>query len=219
MQTFKCICGNTLFFDNSSCLACGREAGFCPKCRQIVALVPLEAGGYRCGNDPCGAALLKCTNYLQHDVCNRCVLAETGGDNGLCDCCRFNVTIPDLTVAGNLQKWYRLEAAKRRVFYDLDQLQLPYGTAADGTDPPLAFDFKADVIPKNNLWRSGSNSEKVYTGHDNGRITINIREADDVEREKLRVEMDEAQRTLIGHFRHEIGHYYWDMLVKGQRED
>jgi hypothetical protein len=63
------------------------------------------------------------------------------------------------------------------------------------------------------------NGEKVFTGHDHGRITINIREADDVEREKLRVDMGEAHRTLIGHFRHEIGHYYWDMLVKGRRED
>ena len=137
----------------------------------------------------------------------------------LCDCCRFNVTIPDLTVAGNLQKWYRLEAAKRRLFYDLGELGLPYGTAADGIEPPLSFDFKADVIPKATFGAASAAAERVYTGHANGRITINIREADDVEREKLRVDLGEAQRTLIGHFRHEIGHYYWDMLVKGRRED
>jgi hypothetical protein len=61
--------------------------------------------------------------------------------------------------------------------------------------------------------------ERVYTGHANGKITINIREADDAEREKLRVDFGEAHRTLIGHFRHEIGHYYWDVLVRGRRED
>ena len=139
-------------------------------------------------------------------------------EGALCDCCRFNATIPDLSVPGNAQKWYRLEAAKRRLFYDLDLLGLPYGTASDGVTPPLAFDFKADVIPADYFWRSAGNEEQVYTGHANGRITINIREADDVEREKLRVDMGEAHRTLIGHFRHEIGHYYWDMLVKDQRE-
>src|SRR2546425_662994 len=74
--------------------------------------------------------------------------------------------------------------------------------------PPLRFDFKADVIAQGDFWRSFGKTEKVYTGHDAGRITINIREADDVEREKLRVDMGESHRTLIGHFRHEIGHYY-----------
>ncbi len=61
-------------------------------------------------------------------------------------------------------------------------------------------------------------TEQVYTGHDAGLITINIREADEVEREKARVDMGESKRTLIGHFRHEIGHFYWDVLIKGRRE-
>ena len=159
-----------------------------------------------------------CENYAVHHVCNRCVPAPTVAGT-LCDCCRFNATIPDLGVAGNLQKWARLEAAKRRLFYDLSELGLPYGLAGDGIDPPLAFDFKADAIPKRDLWRSVGQAEKVFTGHANGRITINIREADDIERERLRVEMGETQRTLIGHFRHEIGHYYWDQLVKDRREE
>ncbi len=136
----------------------------------------------------------------------------------LCDCCRFNETIPDLSVPGNLQKWYRLEAAKRRLFYMLGELGLPYGTAADGVQPPLRFNFKADVISASDFWRSAGPEQKIYTGHSAGRITINIRESDDVEREKLRVDLGEAQRTLIGHFRHEIGHYYWDVLIKGRRE-
>ena len=53
------------------------------------------------------------------------------------------------------------------------------------------------------------------TGHANGLITINIAEADDVERERMRQQMNEQQRTLLGHFRHESGHYYWDRLVAG----
>jgi hypothetical protein len=218
MRPYRCICQRTIFFDNSQCVACGHELGFCPACRELVGLVPEGEGQWRCGNSACGAALAKCLNYSEHNVCNRCVLLETAGDEALCDCCRFNDTVPDLTVEGNWEKWRRLEAAKRRLFYDLDELGLPYGKASDNIDPPLTFDFKADVIGKNDFWRSIGKEQRVFTGHANGRITINIREADDVEREKLRVDFGEAQRTLIGHFRHEIGHYYWDQLVKGRRE-
>jgi hypothetical protein len=231
MRSYLCRCGNTLFFDNTRCLACGGEAGFCPGCQTLVPLLVQDTGAYRCGNPTCGAMLAKCQNYSEHAVCNRCVFVIANGaatiaeepPAQLCDCCRFNRTIPDLTVPGNPQKWYRLEAAKRRLFYDLNQLGLPYGTASDGCDPPLAFDFKADVIPKNSFWRklafwsNHPQSQTVYTGHEAGTITINIREADDVERERLRVDFGEAQRTLLGHFRHEIGHY-WDVLVRNRRE-
>jgi len=219
MRTYLCQCGQTTYFDNTQCLACGQELGFCPVCRQLVTLLTEADGSLRCGRPECAAPLAKCLNYAEHQVCNRCVgLPATSESAGLCDCCRFNDTIPDLSVAGNREKWRRLEGAKRRLFYDLVELGLPYGTAADGVEPPLAFDFKADVIPKGDFWRSVGKKQTVYTGHAAGRITINIREADDVVREKLRVDLGEAQRTLIGHFRHEIGHYYWDMLVKGRRE-
>src|SRR5690606_33862602 len=98
--------------------------------------------------------------------------------NDLCHCCRFTQTIPDLSVEGNYRKWYRLEQAKRRLFYNLDLLSLPYGTAAEGFWPPLAFDFKADVTPPDEPWRALGDEERVVTGHADGRITINIREAD-----------------------------------------
>ncbi|HZZ73113.1 MAG TPA: putative zinc-binding metallopeptidase [Pirellulales bacterium] len=218
MRVYECVCGQSIFFDNSTCLSCARPLGFCPVCRNLAALDPQPDGTFRCLHEDCGAALAKCFNNSQYNVCNRCV-ALPAAAKALCDCCRFNSTIPDLSVPGNQEKWYRLEAAKRRLFYDLSQLGLPYGLASDGVEPPLAFDFKADLIPKNDFWRGVGKAEQVYTGHAHGRITINIREADDVEREKLRVVMHESQRTLIGHFRHEIGHYYWDMLVKDQCED
>ena len=80
----------------------------------------------------------------------------------------------------------------------------------------LTFDFKGHVMPADCVYRKGEFAEHVYTGHADGKITINIQEADDVEREKLRVDMNEAHRTLIGHFRHEIGHYYWQALIQGQ---
>lgn len=214
MRLYRCGCGNALFYDNSRCLVCNSEVGFCPQCQEIVSLASQSDGTYRCGNADCGAALAKCANWMQHNVCNQCVLLASVLQLPLCDCCRFNATIPDLSVAGNLEKWASLEAAKRRLFYDLNLLGLPYGTEAEGFKPPLAFDFKADVIPADGVWRNTNRAEKIYTGHVGGKITINIREADEVEREKMRVEMREPQRTLIGHFRHEIGHYYWEMLVK-----
>lgn len=217
MRTWRCLCGQTTFFENTSCVTCGRELGVCPSCRNLTALLPDGAGGYRCGNSVCGTDLVKCRNYESQWVCNHCVPAATAGS--LCRNCRFTETIPDLSIAGNLEKWSRLEAAKRRLFYDLDLLSLPYGTASEGFPLPLAFDFKADALPADGDWRGSQEGEQVFTGHANGRITINIREADDAEREKTRVELGEAQRTLIGHFRHEIGHYYWDLLIKNNAED
>lgn len=221
MKIFSCTCGQSLFFENSACLQCGAELGFCPTCASLVPLIPVGGGRYRCGNSPCDALLAKCANYAEYNVCNRCVsiTVPDAGRERYCDCCRYNHTIPDLSVPGNWEKWYRLEAAKRRLFYDLDLLHLPYGRASEGFVPPLSFDFKADVIPSNDFWRTMGAGERVYTGHAHGKITINIREADEVERERLRVDMGEAHRTLIGHFRHEIGHYYWELLIKGRRLD
>ena len=221
MKTYTCSCGQRLFFDNHQCLKCDAELGHCPVCQELTSLIPTGDGTYRCGNPACGARLQKCANYAEYKVCNRCVALSEGEApwRAFCDCCRYNQTIPDLSVPGNCEKWDRLEAAKRRLFYDLDLLGLPHGTAADGFDPPLSFDFKADIIPVADFWRSMGEQERVYTGHAQGRITINIREADELERERLRVDLGEAHRTLIGHFRHEIGHYYWDVLIRGQRDE
>jgi hypothetical protein len=222
MRSFNCTCGNQLFFDNSLCMNCKREAGWCPCCLAIVAVDTTNGGGFSC--TCCNTKLVKCTNYASFNVCNRFVASgESQGTQGstsagvFCDCCRFNRIVPDLKVAGNKEKWYRLEAAKRRTFYDLHALGLPYGNQADGIVPALMFEFKGDIIPSKK-YRGMNGGKKVFTGHDNGVITINIQEADDVEREKLRVNMHEAQRSLLGHFRHEFGHYIWDVLIKNQRE-
>ena len=177
-------------------------------------------GKLTCANPDCGAALVKCHNYAVEQVCNRCCIApaEESAEALLCDYCRFNDTIPDLEVPGNREMWSRLEAAKRRLLYTLDLLKLPYGSKAEGFEPPLSFDFKADITRTRKWWWSMGKEERVYTGHADGKITINLQEADPVEREKTRVMFQEAHRTVIGHFRHEIGHYYWQMLVPGRCE-
>ena len=122
-----------------------------------------------------------------------------------CAACRHNRTIPDLSQPDNLAHWRKIELAKHRLFYTLLKLRLPLATKAE--DPAgLAFDFIADRhTPHGHI--------PVMTGHDNGLITINLAEADDSERERMRRQMGEPYRTLLGHFRHEIAHYYWDRLV------
>ena len=99
-----------------------------------------------------------------------------------------------------------IEVAKHRLFYTLLRLRLPLTTRPE--DPEgLAFDFLADTTD------GPQGSAPVMTGHSNGLITLNLAEADDAERERRRRQMGEPYRTLLGHFRHEIAHYYWDRLV------
>ncbi len=221
MRSFACQCGNSAFFENTQCLSCSQALGWCPACKELTTLLPEEQEGrYRCGHADCKTLLAKCHNYAVEAVCNRCcaVPDEEGEPAEFCDYCRFNDTVPDLTIAGNREMWRRLEVAKRRLLYALDMLRLPYGRTEDGVEPPLTFDFKADVTIKPRWWWSLGREERVYTGHAEGRITINVREADTVEREKARVLFQEAHRTVIGHFRHEIAHYYWQMLIEDVAE-
>jgi hypothetical protein len=227
MQTYRCTCGNRLFFENTRCVVCQSEVGWCEHCHRLTALELLGDQLYRCSHTDCQQTVRKCRNYAVEDICNRLFPAEPAlavetsdaapsDDDGLCLACRLTETIPDLTVPGHREKWARLEAAKRRLLYTLDRLALPY--AGSEIDLPLSFDFKADAEPPANEWRDAGPAEIVYTGHANGKITINIREADDAEREKLRVTFGEAHRTLIGHFHHEVGHYYWQLLIQGRRD-
>lgn len=220
MKNFFCNCGAVVFFENNQCLSCGSELGWCPACESIGAIHKDANGQYYCSHASCGAPLSKCHNYAVEHVCNRCTLTEkvTGETENLCDYCRFNETIPDLSVEGNREKWQRIEVAKRRLLYTLDTLNIPYGSSKEGFEVPLSFDFKGDSSKKSFLWFNMSKHEQVFTGHADGKVTINIREADDIEREKARISFGEAHRTVIGHFRHEMGHYFWDLLVKGKCE-
>ena len=134
--------------------------------------------------------LHKCRNYSEHNVCNW--LTSQPGE--YCRACRLNRTIPDLDQPANLHRWWRLEVAKKRLVYSLVELQLPLDD--------LQFDF---LVP---------GPQPVLTGYSNGLITINAVEADDSTREKMRVDMNELYRTLLGHFRHESAHHYWTVLVQ-----
>ncbi len=131
------------------------------------------------------------------------------GANAFCDACGLNQTIPDLGVLQNLQRWQRLEAAKHRLVYGLLRLRLPLVGRDEDPRIELGFDFLAGP------GRGSGQAEEIVTGHARGLITIDIAEADDAELERHRQDMAEPFRTLLGHFRHEVGHHYWDRLVAG----
>jgi hypothetical protein len=115
----------------------------------------------------------------------------------------LNRTIPDLSDPSNGENWRRIELAKRQLISSLLMLGLPVKPKMEGVEG-LAFDFL----------RTPDQGPRVLTGHSDGIITLNIEEADDPTRESIREQMHEPYRTLLGHLRHEVGHYYWDRLVR-----
>ncbi|GAN77963.1 zinc-binding metallopeptidase family protein [Acidisphaera rubrifaciens] len=199
MRLFRCqACEQVLYFENRLCTQCGHRVGYLPGAGALTAVEP-DGEGWTALAEP-DRPLRFCTN-AEADACNW--LVADGGD--YCDACRHNRTIPDLDQAPNLDRWRKVEQAKHRLFYTLLRLGLPVATRADDPAHGLAFDILAAP-------RAGET--QVMTGHDEGVITLSLAEADDVEREKLREEMGEPYRTVLGHFRHEIGHYFWDVLVR-----
>jgi len=206
MDIFRCDhCGHLVSFENSECLRCGYRLAYLPDVGQMGSLESLADGRWHApAASGSNTEYRLCANYGAYDVCNWAVNASDGND--LCLSCRLTRLIPDLDVAGHLDAWYKLEVAKRRLLYTLLELRLP--VVDRQTDPcrGLAFELVADV--------AGPHHPRVMTGHCGGVITINIAEADDAERERRRITLNEPYRTLLGHFRHEIGHYYWDRLMK-----
>ena len=146
-----------------------------------------------------------CANYTDHGTCNWALRSDDA--ETMCCSCELTHTIPNLDVAGNQEAWAKLETAKRRLVYALLSLKLPVRSKWQDEKSGLEFKFMSDS--------AGANGDqgRVLTGHDNGIITINVAETDDVYRERERLAHGEPYRTLLGHFRHEIGHYYWDVLI------
>lgn len=158
----------------------------------------------------------QCANYTDHGVCNWMV--PVTDEQPWCRACRCNEVIPDLSLPQNLVYWRRLEAAKRYALYTLLQLDLPFGSKLE-TEPNqrgLLFRFMSDSDSNSEFTQPLAGLGPVYTGHDLGAITINLAEADDVARTRARVRFGEGYRTLLGHFRHELGHYYWNVLIEPQ---
>lgn len=202
MKTFYCqACNNLVFFENDKCLKCNHPLGFIPETGELSALERGENNAWRPLAKGENKLYRSCDNATKHKVCNWLVAADD--PNPLCVSCRLTTIIPDLTVAGNIERWQKVEQAKRRVIYTIMRLGLPTEAVAEENRPALRFNFVGDV----------PGAPPVLTGHANGLIVLNIAEADDAERERRRVNLHEPYRTLLGHFRHEIAHYYWDRLI------
>jgi hypothetical protein len=206
MHPFACPnCHHPLQFEARLCLSCGATLGYDPAIDAMRHLTD-QATIWR---DDQGQAvpLVTCANNNDHQVCNW--LVPEGDPVGLCLSCRHNRTLPDLTVEGVLERWTRVEAAKRRLFHSLLRLRLPLETPAEAPEglQGLCFDILYDPAAEQ------GDPAHVMTGHDDGLITLNLIEADDAARERMRAAMGEPYRTLLGHFRHEIGHHYWARLV------
>lgn len=209
MKRFHCDhCESLVVLENDHCTRCGMRLAFVPDLLEVVSWGAPDADAATVRVlGPAGVRYRLCANYTEHNICNWVVATDDPG--GLCLSCRMTVVIPDLAVPDNLARWYRLEAAKRRLVVGLLSLGLPI-TNTDSSQHALSFQFLADR-------RESGTTTAVLTGHEDGLITLNIAEADDPERERRRVEMHEPYRTLVGHLRHEVGHYYWDRLIRNSR--
>jgi hypothetical protein len=206
MKLYTCgKCDNPLYFENTVCLNCNNTVGFDANKLLMVTIQPAENNAF--SNINKSKELYRfCENANQH-TCNW--LIPNDDPAVFCKACALNRIIPSLTTPQNIQRWSKIEVAKHRLVYSLLALKLPVESKQGDNITGIAFDFKEDVSP----------DEKIMTGHDEGTITINIDEADEAERVQHKLNLGERYRTLLGHFRHEIGHYYWDVLIKSNPEN
>ncbi len=198
MQPFPCsVCQQLLFFDNSTCLRCGSPLGYIPEDGQLVALRPVEFAFERIDGRPgrlrhCANRLVARCNWMipEKDVAERCAS------------CRLTAVRPNDTEIDSIEAFADAEAAKRRLLHQLMALGLPVVDRSVDASRGLAFELLS------------SRGRNVITGHDSGVITLDLSESDDAHREFVRQQLGEPYRTVLGHLRHEIGHYYWPSLVE-----
>ena len=153
-------------------------------------LLTLNGGAARCANREAAR-------------CNWLVARE----GELCASCRLTRTRPADDDPAALEQFRVAEAAKRWLLFELGELALPVRSWRERAGG-LAFELLS------------SERAPVTTGHADGVITLDVAESDDAHREALREQLGEPYRTVLGHFRHEVGHYYWPLLVPegGARE-
>jgi hypothetical protein len=187
MRDFLCPrCGQRLAFENSRCLNCESPLGFDLASLSLVVIDDVD-GGRRCANSSLA-------------VCNWVLPRKSAAQ--LCGSCALTRTRPSDEDAVGLPEFADAEAAKRRLVVELTELGLPITGRDEDPERGLCFDLLSSA--------GGS----VTTGHAAGVITLDLAESDDVHRERLRTSMAEPYRTLLGHFRHEIGHYYYPLLAE-----
>ncbi len=191
------MCDNQLHFENSLCVSCGSALGFS---RAERALVPVDEHGQYV--DATGVIWHVCAN-LNLSGCTW--LSPAPG--GQCSGCELTRTRPSDDDLVGLENYRVAEQAKRHLLVELDTAGVKTigKDPASGGDPDdgLAFDLLSSV------------AENVVIGHEKGLITIDLAESDAAHREKVRAQLSEPYRTMLGHFRHEFGHYAEWQLVRG----
>lgn len=179
-----------------ACGTCGRrlffENSLCLACGSPQSFDPVEREVVV--ND---GSLPRCANVALIG-CNW--LADAPGR--LCPSCALTAERPPADDTGAIEDLMGAEAAKRWLLFQLGELGLPVESAAD-REGGLEFRLLSSAY------------EHVTTGHASGVITLDLAEVDDAHREEIRAQMGEQYRTVLGHFRHEIGHYYWPIIVGG----
>jgi hypothetical protein len=186
VRAFTCPdCSSLVPFESTRCLVSDTDLGYSRRDRAMLAL----------HHGRTADGLVRCAN-ADLAACNWLVDAP-----GLCDCCRLTRTRPADDDTAALPMFARTEAAKRRLLYQLDDLGLPVVGREDDPDGGLAFDLLSSA------------HENVVIGHASGVVTIDLAEGDDGYREQVRVRLAEPYRTMLGHLRHETGHWYWEVLV------
>ncbi|GHC83326.1 zinc-binding metallopeptidase family protein [Novosphingobium pokkalii] len=206
MRPFACPnCLRLNHFEVRVCPDCAATLGYDPAIDRFRHLADEGTTWKDRNDDP--AHLVVCANNNDFGICNWLTTRDAPG--GMCRACRHNRTIPDLADPAVPALWGKVEEAKRRLFHTLIRLGLPLETKAEETPTAqgLAFDFLYDPAAVQ------GGAKKIVTGHDEGLITLDVAEADDAHRERVRLDMGEPYRTLLGHFRHEVGHHFWSRLV------
>ena len=191
---FSCQCGAPVYFDDDQCLSCGSRIGFNPQEMKFRIISEDSLEQYSL-----------CENARNYEVCNW--IASPNAPEGLCLGCQFNRFIPNLGKNENLARWKVLERAKKRLLFSLLRLGITIKPRHELPDTGLLFDFLEDQC---NIKTHEMSS--ITTGYLNGVITINVLEAEPVSRVEQKVAANEAYRTVLGHMRHESGHYLWSLL-------
>ena len=202
MRYFACAhCGNQIFFEHTHCQHCEHPIGFIAQEKRMSSFVIHADGTWQSFEPELRQKKYKpCYNYSHYETCNWVITADHS--EIYCESCLLTEIIPPLDDPQNIVYWQRLEKAKRRFLYLTQRLNIfPRPKKSDDDRFGLRFHF---LVPMND--------QPVMTGHAHGLITLNAIEADVVFRETTREKMGENYRTLLGHFRHESGHYYFDLL-------
>jgi hypothetical protein len=185
MLAFACpVCDRLVTFESIRCLHCGSALGFDPDSRAMRTPAATDSSElHRCANTRLAAC-----NWL---------VSEPGG---LCVSCSLTRTRPNDSDDQGLHGFAMAEAAKRRLIFEVADIGLPVEGWMERSGG-LAFDLLSSMYTP------------VTTGHAGGLITLDLYETDPAHRERMRLRMGEPYRTVLGHLRHEIAHYYQPILI------